>query len=332
MNKKEFFELLERYENGETKPEENETLSKFLDSFQNGNIEWNEDEMGNQKQTEEKIFSGVMNMIGKEEQSSFRKFIGSRAMLKIAASIVLLVSVLSGILYLNGGFSSTSTSLAWNEKSTQIGEKSILTFLDGTKITLNADSKIKYPTNSDKELREVYLEGEAYFDVAKDPSRPFVVYSQNINTTVLGTSFNVQAFPDENEIMVSLVEGNVKISRTNKNVTEDIVLLNPDQQLIYSRKNDISTVEKFDYQEAAGWKDNVIKFTDEPLHKAFVKLERFYGVKFELDNKSKADLKITAKFQDESFKTVAEVIKKLTGLKYKTITEKNNVIRKIVFY
>lgn len=330
MNKLEFFELLERYEKGETNPEENEILSKFLDSFQNGSDEWIEEEMGNQKEIEDKLYSSIKSKIHNKEISFWKS--GRSAILKIAASIVLFAGVLSGVLFFKGVFSHTSSAMTWNEKSTQIGEKSILTFLDGTKITLNAGSKIKYPTDTDRNLREVYLEGEAYFEVAKDPSRPYLVHSQNITTTVLGTSFNVQAFPEENEIMVSLVEGNVKVSRTNENITEDMVMLNPTQQLIYSKKNDISIVESFDYQESVGWKDNVIKFNDEPLQKAFIKLERFYGVKFELTNKSKADLKITANFKDDSFKTVAEVIKKLTGLKYKTITEKNNVIKRIVFY
>lgn len=332
MEKKNLTLLIEKYRNGKCSAEEKRMLEKYLDSFQKGESDWNENNMGSLQEAEERIFAGVMNRISSAKRINLYSLANSNTLLKIAASILLLVSAFSVILYLNGGLSSSTSNITWNEKITKTGEKSILTFLDGTKITLNAGSKLKYPSNSDRELREIYLEGEAYFDVAKDPSRPFIVYSQNIATTVLGTSFNVQAFPDENEIMVSLVEGNVKVSRTNENTTEDIVILKPEQQLIYSKMYDISRIEIFDLQESVGWKDNIIKFNDEPLLKAFSKLERFYGVKFELDNQSKANLKITAKFKDDSFKTVAEVIKKLTGLKYKTVTEKNNVIKRIVFY
>lgn len=332
MEKKDLTLLIEKYRNGKCSAEEKNMLEKYLDSFQKGESDRNENTMGNIQEAEERIFAGVVNRISSAKRINFYSIANSKTLLKIAASIVLMVGAFSFFLYLNGGLSSSSSNITWSEKVTKTGEKSILTFLDGTKITLNAGSKIRYPSNSDRDLREIFLEGEAYFDVAKDPSRPFIVYSQNIATTVLGTSFNVQAFPEENEIMVSLVEGNVKISRTHENATEDIVVLKPEQQLIYSKRNDISRVENFDYQESIGWKDNVIKFNDEPLLKAFTKLERFYGVKFELDNKSKANLKITANFKDDSFKTVAEVIKKLTGLKYKTITEKNNVIKRIVFY
>lgn len=332
MEKRDLTLLIEKYQNGKCSEDDKKILEKYLDSYQKGNGDWNDSTMGSLNDTGERIFARVMNNISSGKRTNLYSLANSKTLLKIAASIVLLVGTFSLFLYINGGFNSSTSNITWNEKVTNIGEKSILTFLDGTKVTLNAGSKIKYPTNSDRELREIYLEGEAYFEVAKDPHRPFLVHTQNITTTVLGTSFNVQAFPDENEIMISLVEGNVKVSRTNKNITEDIVQLKPEQQLIYLKKNDISRVENFDYQESAGWKDNIIKFNDEPLLKAFVKLERFYGVKFELDNQSKANLKITANFKDDSFKTVAEVIKKLTGLKYKTITEKNNVIKRIVFY
>ncbi|HOI30665.1 MAG TPA: FecR domain-containing protein [Melioribacteraceae bacterium] len=332
MEKKNLTLLIEKYRNGKCSAEEKMMLEKYLDSFQKSESGWNENNMGNIQEAEERILAGVMNRISSAKRINLYSLANSNTLLKIAASIVLLVGAFSLFLYLNGGFSSSSSNITWNEKITNTGEKSILTFLDGTKITLNAGSKVRYPSNSDREIREIYLEGEAYFDVAKDPSRPFIVYSQNIATTVFGTSFNVQAFPDENEIMISLVEGNVKVSRTNNNITEDLVYLKPEQQLTYSRKDDISRIEIFDLQESVGWKDNIIKFNDEPLLKAFTKLERFYGVKFELDNQSKANLKITANFKDDSFKTVAEVIKKLTGLKYKTVTEKNNVIKRIVFY
>lgn len=332
MEKKEIRLLLEKYQNGKFSAEEKMMLEKYLDSYQKKNEDWDESTMGNFKETEGRILTQVMSNLNSSKWKNLYAGKNSQILLRIAASIVLLVSALSVFFYLNGGLSPSNSNIVWNEKVTNAGEKSILTFLDGTRIILNASSKIKYPSNNDRDLREIYLEGEAYFEVAKDTLRPFVVYSQNISTTVLGTSFNVQAFPEENEIMVSLVKGNVKVSRINNNTAEDLVMLNPDQQLIYSKRNDISRVETFDFQESIGWKDNVIKFNGEPLLKAFSKLERFYGVKFELDNQSKANLKITANFKDESFKTVAEVIKKLTGLKYKTISEKNNIIKRIVFY
>ncbi len=250
---------------------------------------------------------------------------------RAAASIAFVFFISAIVLYYLSLFNGKTSAVAWNEKVTQLGEKSILTFLDGTKITLNAGSKLKYPSDSDSKVREVYLEGEAYFDVAKDLTRPFVVHSRNISTTVLGTSFDVYAYPEENEIKISLVEGNVKVSKTINKKNEDLIVLNPEQQLIYSIDEGISRVKKFDEQEAAGWKDNVLKFNNEPLQKALVKLERFYGVKFELAKKSAANVKITANFKGDSFHTVAEVIKKLTGLKYKTTTG-NNVIKKITFY
>jgi transmembrane sensor len=251
----------------------------------------------------------------------------------IRTAAVLLI-MLGGyfILQQTGIFNSkTKTEIAWNQKTTLMGEKFMLTLSEGTKVTLNADSKFKYPIRFNNNSREVFLEGEAYFEVEHDSSKPFIVHSGKISTTVLGTKFNVSAFPEEKRITVSLVEGKVKVSKEKENDVEEIVELKPKQQLVFNKEKEISTFDEFDLQKATGWKDNIFKFDEEPLGKVLIKLERAYGIKFELANKSFADYTITARFENSSIWTISEVIKKLTGLRYKTIKE-NNETKKIIFY
>lgn len=225
----------------------------------------------------------------------------------------------------------TKAEITWNEKSTVMGEKFVIALSEGTKITLNADSKLKYPIRFNNNSREVYLEGEAYFEVKHDSGRPFIVHSGKISTTVLGTKFNVNAFPEEKRITVSLVEGKVKVSKEKEGNAEGIVELQPKQQLVYNKQMEISKVEEFDQQETTGWKDNKLIFRKESFVNVLVKLERAYGVRFELADKSFSSKKITANFQNESLWTVSETLRKLTGLQYKSIKE-NNETKKIIFY
>ena len=226
---------------------------------------------------------------------------------------------------------SNKIEIAWVEKSTLPGEKVSITLSNNSKITLNADSKLRYQNNSTGKIREVYLEGEAYFEIEHDTSKSFVVHTNNITTTDMGTKFNICAFPDDKNISVSLVEGKVNVSKDIKGTKEGLVELNPDQQLVYSKEKEIGTVKEFEFQKEVGWKDNNLVFDGEILSNVFVKLERAYGVKFELADKSYSNRKIKINFRNASLWTITESLKKLTGLKYKTIKE-NNETKKVIFY
>jgi transmembrane sensor len=201
---------------------------------------------------------------------------------------------------------------------------------DNSKVMLNGSSRLKYPKRFNGNSREVDLDGEAYFEVAHNPSYPFVVHSGKISTTALGTKFNVSCFASDKSITVSLIEGKVKISKKELNEVQPIVILQPDQQLVYSREANVSTVEQFDADKTIGWKDDILKFDNEPLSQIFVRLERAYGPKFELGVNSFKDFKVTANFKKESCLTVTEVLKKLTGLRVKT-TKENNEVKTITF-
>lgn len=348
MSEERFIELATKYLSQETSREETASLFSYLEKdeyyqlFNRIKEKWNEKVVAeehpvfnlekNLNSLEAKIRTAEPNFTFTKKNKTTSIFHINPMILKIAATILIMVSVAGGYFYLANLNKADDDEPVWQEKITALGEKAIINLLDGSNVTLNADSKLRYPIHFSRKQREVFIEGEAFFEVSKDSSKPFIVHSNNLITTVLGTKFNVKAFAGDENIKVSLVEGKVKVSKANQNVADDIVLLSPTQQLVYLRKKNISSVETFDYQEEIGWKDNILKFNDEPLQKAFVKLERFYGVKFELADKVRANLKITANFKGDSFKTVAEVIKKLTKLEYKTITEKNNVIKRIVFY
>jgi transmembrane sensor len=250
---------------------------------------------------------------------------------RIAASIAFIMILSAVTFFAVDILKQKSISTVWNEKRTVMGEYIVFNLLDGTRITLNADSKLKYPARFGEESREVYLNGEAYFEVVHDAHKPFIVHTEDISTIDIGTKFNVKAFPNEENIIVSLEEGKVEVSTNESGVKKENKVLAPSQQLIYDKEKEASRIDSFDFQKVIGWKDNILIFDNEQLSDVLISLERYFGVKFEIADQSFASRPVKANFRNESLWTVTEVIKKATGLTYKTITE-NNELKKIVFY
>ncbi len=331
MNVKTISILIEKYKKGECSPREKELLENYLESFQNNPVEWNEKEMGNQRIIEEKIYSEIMGNISGEKKNNISRTFFSPLLLKQAASIIFLIALASGILYLSGIFRPVTNQVAWQEKITSSGEISELTLPDGSKVILNADSKLKYPRQFNGTKRTVYLEGEAYFEVRHNIDKPFIVHADDLSTTVLGTKFNVSAYPESKTISVSLLEGKVKVSRDENGRSDNLVILKPEEQILYNKLNNKSTLGIFDSIEAIGWKDKTYKFDNETLSQVLPKLERAYGAKFELTDKQFLTQKITVKFEKSSLKTVIEVIKNLTGLDYKNIKATDGA-NEIIFF
>ena len=219
----------------------------------------------------------------------------------------------------------------WDEQITAAGTKLKIRLTDGSFITLNNGSKIKYKKDFNVKQREIYLEGEAYFEVSHNKDKKFVVHTGNISTTVLGTKFNVNAFPQESKIAVSLVEGKVNVSKEEKGSENSLAVLKPSQQLVFNKTDNISVVENFNAMEVIGWLDNSLIFKKERLPDVLAKLEKVFGVKFELADKSFDKFRITGDFTNNSYITITKALQKLTGLSYKTIKE-NNETKKIVLY
>ncbi len=324
-------DLIEKYKRGECSPQEKDLLESYLESFQNNHNEWIQTEMGDQGKVDEKIYSEIMKNINKGKNDYFTKAFLSPSLLKIAASIIFFMIMATGILYKSGIFEHKAGSPVWYEKVTSSGEKSIITFSDGSIITLNAGSKLKYPAQFDDVNREVYLEGEAFFEVHHDTSHPFIVHSENLLTTVLGTIFDVSAYHENKTIVVSLLGGKVKVLKDEKEKADEIAILKPKEQLLYNKEKNLSSFEQFDSLKVVGWKDNIYKFENDPLGKVLSQLERAFGVKFSLYDNSVLAQKITTKFEKKSLKTVAEVIKSLTGLDYK-IDKENDGITEVLFF
>ncbi|MGJ1421136.1 FecR family protein [Sphingobacterium spiritivorum] len=172
--------------------------------------------------------------------------------------------------------SSGKPSTAQHTLSTAKGEMYMMTLPDRTKVWLNAASSITFsPAFNHPASREVTLTGEAYFEVAKDKKRPFIVTTARQKVTVLGTHFNISSYADEKEVRTTLMEGAVKVSNLQSGTT---LVLKPDQQAIVNGEN--IHMQRVDVNEILAWKNGDFVFGSESFEVSMHKIERWYDVEF----------------------------------------------------
>jgi ferric-dicitrate binding protein FerR (iron transport regulator) len=293
----------------------------------------------------------------KKQQQVFR--LG--ALLRVAA-VVLISFGLSWLAFSSYYKTALSKSEGMLEVSVAKGSKSVVKLADGTTIWLNSATTIRYPDKFKNNRRDVYIEGEAYFEVAKDKKRPFTVHTSDMDMVVLGTSFNVKSYPDEGTIETTLVEGSVRIEKKMKSGKIKYVSLKPNQQVTLikeegrilltdlnedkveklavaeqqesdslkvttiKRKERIVVVENIDPNVFIAWKSNRLEFKDEIFESIAVKLERWYNVEISIKNEKLKKIKFTGTFENETIEQALEALRLTTRFKYKF--NKNKIIIK----
>ncbi len=170
----------------------------------------------------------------------------------------------------------------YNQLIVPAGKRSSITFSDGTRLWLSANSRVVYPVEFTRQEREIYVEGEAFLDVHRDPEHPFIVKTDKMAIQVLGTTFNVCAYKQEDTHTVVLVTGSVEV-KTNKNESR---LLTPHNMLAYNEGEGF-TVEPVDVQEYIAWKDGFYLFHQEKMKAIAKKLSKYYGKAIRVDDSLK---------------------------------------------
>ena len=176
------------------------------------------------------------------------------------------------------------------------GVKSRLQLPDGSKAWLNSGSKLSYLSSFSDTLRDVMLEGEAFFEVTKDEAKPFIVRTPYFEATVLGTSFSVQAYEGQAP-KTSLVEGLVRVSTGRESK-----LIHPGEQAVVTGEELV--LRPFDYNRAVGWKDGILYFDEDSLGSIFQKLEKWYDVKITPASAGLPSARYSGFHKDESLERV----------------------------
>jgi len=203
--------------------------------------------------------------------------------------------------------------------STKPGDKATINLPDGSKVWLNGNSKITYAEDFKNKTREVYLTGEAFFDVAKDKTKPFIIHTRTINLKVLGTAFNVRSYDNEKETETALVHGSVEV--TLRNSPDQKIILKPGEKLLV-KNTSVDTATKHKKQKPdeeipivvltnmhyygadssaveTSWTKNELVFNDEPLDKIALNLERWFNVRIIIKSESLKKVRYTATIEDD---------------------------------
>ena len=198
-------------------------------------------------------------------------------------------------------------------KSNPAGQKSTIYLGDGSQVVLNSASTIKYPPKFATQDRVIYLEGEAFFKVAKDSLRPFSVTVNNTRVTALGTSFNIRSFKEEEKTCIALVTGKVEVKGSDEG-GQQLFYLEPGEGVEYLNDGGALTKIHIDTEETIAWKNGILHFHEEPIQQVIRELERWYDVQILISPAIKGNF--TGRFQNQTLKAVLEGLSYSFSLTY----------------
>lgn len=213
-------------------------------------------------------------------------------------------------------------TVALVEKVNPAGQRSSHRLPDGTRVWLNAESSLKYPEKFTDSLRLVELKGEAFFEVAKDQLRPFIVEAAGIQTEALGTAFNIHAYPEDPEMKVALLEGKVRVQNIDQVQT---AVLSPGEELLAPKDNAPFSRQPFKYDNTFGWKEGILVFDGADFASFRNTIEKWYGVKVEVKGTAPDDWDIRARYQHEALQHVLRDICFNKNIKFE-LQDKNVLI------
>lgn len=320
MSKQELTSLLQQYLSQHISPDRKQALAELIANHTDeeqlrASLEalWSEYEPQQTvpAQASEAYYDRILQQIKPQGETSrarhtvHRVHFLQRSWIRIAVAAVIVLT--AGIIVFNNLPSKTKQPEASNQ--TPAVKKAVnryLTLADGSKVLLHAGSELQYPAAFTGATREVTLTGEAYFDVAHNASQPFIIHSGNVTTTVLGTAFNIKAWPTEKEITVTVTRGKVRV----ENETGVLGIITPDQQLNVNTLNKQAKQESVNAGEAISWRKEAYTLDNVTFEEAITELQMRYGIIIEAAaGENTGQCRVTVSFkQEESLEYVLDVI------------------------
>jgi transmembrane sensor len=352
--------LIDRYLEDKCTPEEKNELFKLLSSHENEKSfkeilfskinEINDNQNAIDAADSDRIYNKLISEIERrEKRESERRLLQKRENIRkfvfggiSIAAVFCLAFFLGAVFNNNTDVSGPMAPLAntYSEIKAPLGARSEIKLSDGTEVILNAGSSLKYRSDFNSLNRDLILEGEGYFKVAKNTNLPLVVSAGNIKIKATGTEFNVKAYSDEGIIETTLVEGKVEITQKGNNRQDDILLLEPNQKAIYASKSDQLTLEKIkeiepmavkavkmntdrlmvsqktDVEQVTAWTKNKLIIRSENLESLCTKLQRKYNVNFVFMDEEIKKERFSGTLKDETFEQVMDIIKLTAPVSY----------------
>jgi transmembrane sensor len=278
MNRSDLIDLLERYSRGETSPEENLRVKNWLSEEEPRDSVWQTMSSSSRKQWLNNLWIDIDKST--EEPAIIVSMQQKRRFWPMIAAAAAIVIITIGIWWWPETSLNNKVPAELIAANTSTGETKSVTLSDGTIIWLNKGSKIKYPEKFTGKNRDVYLDGEAYFDVKHDEDKSFIVHTGKIMTTVIGTAFNIVGGENDSAITVTVTRGKVKVSEGDKLLD----FITPNQQISYNTSSRNFTKTTVDAAEAISWKSGDLLFDDITFGEAAEILSNRFHVKISFAN------------------------------------------------
>ncbi len=240
---------------------------------------------------------------------------------RIAAILLLPLLIIGGIYFLIDK-NALNSIVVWQTITTPPGVKSQVQLPDGTKVWLNSESSLRYPSSFSSYNRDVELKGEAYFEVVKDDKHPFFVDLGRIEVEVVGTEFNVINYGQEKQTEVVLASGKVKLLEKQKDQRLLITEMVPGQRVVYLKTRNKFSISQIDPEKYISWTNGQLIFKDDPMDEVVRRLDRWFNVIIEIEDSEIAQYIYTATFRDETIEQVLNLLARTSPIKYDIIPGK----------
>ncbi|MCE5347204.1 MAG: FecR family protein [Bacteroidales bacterium] len=238
------------------------------------------------------------------------------------AAAILMLPVLGFGLYMSSKYQSIrhdqiAVNQAYNEVISSVDAITKVSLPDGSNVWLNHRSKLKYPAMFQGNSRTVELTGEGYFEVAHNPKIPFIVKAGEIQVLARGTTFNILAYPDEDRVETSLINGNVELQRLDANKNSiSLLKMKPADLAIYKKSDKKIITRSIEDERYYSWKDGKLIFKKEPMSEVVKKLGRWFNVDIKIKDPELFELTYTATFEQETLPQVMELLTMVTPINY----------------
>lgn len=345
MNDNKFIELVTKELTGEISAEEQQELEALLGSgryakrYQIYKMYWAESDLENVDNTElfqkvkSRILSGEVSEVGESSGKTYH-FIRWRG-----AAAAILFALCSVLLYIQLKRNDSDNAKQWQTFTTARGNKMSIVLPDGSHVKLNAASQLKFPVKFTGKERKIYLSGEAFFDVKKDELRPFIIQAGKMKIRVLGTAFNVKAYPNEKRNETTLITGSVEV--VLKDGASRRIVLKPSEKLIVDYSKDarriaephknqperivhpqsdvrISSMQKADSVVIeTSWTHNKLIFKDMEFGDVAREMERWYNKDISIEGEDLKRLKFSGNFEKESIEEALRALRMTEPFNYK---------------
>jgi len=318
-------ELLKKYFSGRCTPEEEKQVESWFSDPSYEKVlkykileHWNEfDVSGEPDINGKKLLDRVYHQIYRSEWEYNRKSFLHKAYIKFAkaAAILLIPLLIFGAWYISKTVFTKDIGFA--EIYSPMGARTHFRLPDGSQGWLNSGSTLRFPVKFVGRTRQVMLTGQGYFDVIKNPDKPFVVDVQNLKIIALGTKFDVLAYPDEKKIDVVLESGEVVINEKKKKDKEiRVAELMPGEKVRIDVGKNICHKKKVNTDKYTAWREGKLIFRNDPMPEVIEKINRWYNVELIIKDKEIEDYVLRATFEDETLDEVLKMMKIISPIDY----------------